>query len=201
MTNGHFVKMRGGALWAGALWLGLTMFALVGCAGFERQTFDLSGESARAARGRATRQSAALIVRTPEAVAPTSGERVVVRATDGSLAVLPDVQWSDLLPNLLRHRLIDALQNAGVSAGDTGASPLALLTDIRRFEIDAAQNVARADIAVRIVETASGAVRAAEAFVVETPATDHYGAPAIAALSSAAGLASGRIANWARARL
>ena len=181
--------------------LGLMIVALAGCAAFERQTFDLSGEPARAARGRALRQSVTLIVRTPEAVAPTSGERVVVRAADGSVAVLPDAQWSDLLPNLLRHRLIDALQNAGVAAGDAGASPLALLTDIRRFEIDAAQNVARADISARIVETASGAVRASQAFVVETPAPEHYGAPAIAALSSAAGLASGQIANWARARL
>jgi len=196
VTNGHFGRTRGGALR-----LCLMMLALAGCAGFERQTFDLSGEPARAAQGRPLRQSAALIVRPPEAVAPTSGERVVVRAADGSVAVLPDVQWSDLLPNLLRHRLIDALQTAGVSAGDSGASALALQIDIRRFEIDAAQNVARADIAARIVESANGGVRAAEAFVVETPAPDHYGAPAIAALSRAAGLVSDRIASWARARL
>ena len=125
----------------------------------------------------------------------------MVRAADGSVAVLPDAQWSDLLPNLFRHRLIDALQSAGVAAGDSGASSLALLTDIRRFEIDAAQNVARAEIAARLVDAASGGVRAGQVFVIETPAPDHYGAPAVAALSTAAGQASERIARWARARL
>ena len=181
--------------------LALALLGLAGCAGFERQSFDLSGDPARPAQGRALRQGAALIVKTPEAVSPTASDRVVVRAADGSVAVLPDAQWSDLLPNLLRHRLIDALQSAGIAAGDSGDSPLALLTDIRRFEIDAAQNVARAEIAARLVDTVSGGVRAGEVFIIETPAPDHYGAPAVAALSTAAGQASGRIARWARARL
>lgn len=195
MIRHHSVRIR----WGVAAWL--VILGLAGCAGFERQSFDLSGAPAHAPRERALRQSVGLFVRTPEAVAPTAGDRVVVRAADGSVAVLPDVQWSDLLPNLLRHRLIDALQSAGVAAGDSGASPLALLTDIRRFEIDAAQNLARAEIAVRLVDTASGGVRAGEVFVIETPAPEHYGAPAVAALSTAATQASGRIAAWARARL
>ncbi len=197
MASDHNVKTRRGV----AVGLCVAIVGLAGCAAFERQSFDLSGDPARAARSRAFRQGVALFVRTPEAVAPTAGDRVVVRAADGSVAVLPDVQWSDLLPNLLRHRLIDALQSVGVAAGDSGASPLALLTDIRRFEIDAAQNLARAEIAVRLVETASGGVRAGEVFLIETPAPDHYGAPAVAALSTAAAQASGRIATWARARM
>lgn len=195
MSCDRSVKIRPGVL----LWL--VLVGLAGCAGFERQTFDLSGEPARGSRVRALRRSLALFVGTPEAVAPTAGDRVVVRAADGSVAVLPDVQWSDSLPNLLRHRLIDALQGAGVAAGDSGASPLALLTDIRRFEIDAAQNLARAEIAVRLVDTASGGARAGEVFVIETPAPEHYGAPAVAALSAVATQASGRIATWARARM
>ena len=147
------------------------------------------------------RQGAALVVRTPEAIAPTGGDRVVIRAADGAVAVLPDAQWSDLLPNLLRRRLVDALQNAGIAAGDTGACPTALLTDIRRFEIDAGRNVAAVDISVRLIDVATGASKGGEAFVIETSAPDHYGAPAIAALSDAAGQASARIANWARHRL
>ena len=197
MADCHCVWTRRGF----ALRLGVALVGLAGCAGFERQTFDLTGDATQAARGRSKRQTGALVVRTPDALAPTAGDRVVVRAADESVAVLPDVQWSDQLPNLLRHRLIDALQNAGVAAGDSGASPLVLQTDIRRFEIDAAQNVAKAEIVARLVDAASGGVRASETFVVETPAPDHYGAPAIAALSSAAGLVSGRIANWTRARM
>lgn len=174
---------------------------LAGCAASNRPTFDLSGAQAHLARAHAIRQGSALIVRTPEAVAPTGGDRVVIRAADGAVAVLPDAQWSDSLPNLLRHRLVDALQNAGVAAGDTGACPTALLTDIHRFEIDAGRNVAVVDIAVRLVDTTSGAAKAGETFVVETPAPDHYGASAIAALSAAAAQASTRIAGWARSRL
>lgn len=195
MSGKHSVKFRPGVV------LFLLVAGLAGCAGFERQAFDLSGEPARAPRTRAFRRGVALFVGTPEAVAPTAGDRVVVRAADGSVAVLPDVQWSDLLPNLLRHRLIDALQGAGVAAGDSGGSPLALRTDIRRFEIDAAQNLARAEIAVRLVDTASGGVRAGEVFIAETPAPEHYGAPAVAALSAVAMQASDRIAIWTRARI
>jgi cholesterol transport system auxiliary component len=184
-----------------AFGLCVVVAALAGCAANNRQTFDLSGQPTHSSRARALRQGGALIVRTPEAVAPTGGDRVVVRAADGAVAVLPDAQWSDSLPNLLRHRLVDALQNAGVAAGDTGASPYALLTDVHRFEIDAGRNVAVVDVAVRIVDTTSGAAKAGETFVVETPAPDHYGAPAIVALSNAAAQASARIASWARSRL
>lgn len=174
---------------------------LAGCAEPPRQTFDLAGpvSGARAApRG----SGAALVVREPAAVAPTSTERVVVREADGSVAVLPGVQWSERLPRLFQNRLIGALQGAGVSAAQfsVGAT-VALATDVRRFEIDVARDVAVVEIAARLVDDRSGATRAAQLFEAESPAPGHTGAPAVHALGEAAAKAAARIAAWARARM
>lgn len=181
----------------------LTCAALVGCASpFGRPAFDLSGVvSARAPRAPETGSGAAVVVRLPEASAPTSGDRVVVRAPDGAVAVLPDAQWADVLPNLVRSRLINALQNAGVAAAETGGAGLALAATLRRFEIDAAGDVATIDIAVQLLDNADGAVRATRIFRAEKPAVTHYGAPAIRALAAASDEAMARIARWTRDRL
>ena len=177
------------------------VLALAACAQAPRETFDLSGTSG-AGRVIAARGGAALSVSEPTAVAPTSSDRVVVRDADGSVAVLPGVQWSEGLPRLFRDRLIEALQRAGVSAARINvAANRSLATDVRRFEIDVARDRAVVEIAVRIVDDASGSTRAAKAFTAEWPAPTHTGAPAVHALGDAAAEAAARIAAWTRAQL
>lgn len=171
---------------------------LHGCAAPARQTFDLSLPSAPAS---VAAGGAALAVREPIAVAPTNSDRVTVRGADGGVYVLPDVQWSEELPGLLRNRMIGALQGAGVSAARISAGAnRALATDIRRFEIDVARDVAVVEIAARLVDEASGATRAAQIFAAEAPAPEHTGAPAVHALTEAAAQALSRLAAWARDR-
>ncbi len=178
----------------------LTCAALAGCASLSgRPAFDLSGVvSARAPRASETGSGVAVVVRLPEASAPTSGDRVVVRAPDGAVAVLPDAQWADVLPNLVRSRLITALQNAGVAAAETGGAGLALAATLHRFEIDAAGDLATIEIAVQLIDNADGAVHATRIFRAGKPAIAHYGAPAIRALAAASDEAMARIAQWTR---
>jgi len=173
--------------------------SLAACAQPTRETFDLAG---LAAARIAPTGGPALSVKEPSAVTPTSTDRVVVRDLDGSVSVLPGVQWSERLPGLLQNRLIGALQRAGVSADKISlGGNRTLATDIRRFEIDVAHNVAVVEIAARIVDDASGATRAAQTFTAETPAPEHTGAQAVHALKAAAAEALSRMAGWARGRL
>jgi cholesterol transport system auxiliary component len=185
---------------ARALRFALLGLSLQACGQTPRQTFDLAGPLAVTKVSLAG--GPALSVRPPAAVEPTSGDRIVVREAGGNVAVLPGVQWSARLPGLLQDRLVEALQKKGLSAAriSTGAT-VALATDIRRFEIDVARNCAVVEIAARLVSESTGVARAAQTFLVEVPAPEHTGAPAVQALAEAAAEAMGRIATWARAKV
>lgn len=186
---------------ARALRFSFCALALAGCAQQPRETFDLATPPALS-RNSLARGGAALSVPEPTAVAPTNSDRVVVRATDGSIAVLPGVQWSERLPSLLQVRLIEALQRAGLSAGRFNvAATHSLAIDVRRFEIDIASSKAVIEVDARIVNERSGAASAANVFFVESPAPENTGAPAVYALSAASADATAQIAAWARGRL
>jgi cholesterol transport system auxiliary component len=184
---------------ARALSFAALAFFVASCAQPARETFDLA--SLPSARGGAA-GGPALSVREPTAVAPTSTDRVVVRDQYGSVSVLPGVQWSERLPGLLQDRMVGALQRAGLSAAriSVGATR-ALTTEVRRFEIDVARNVAVVEIAARIVDESSGSARAAQTFIAEVPAPEHTGSPAVHALAEAAAQALSRLAGWARGRV
>lgn len=194
-------RMRVGAFRSSKLLalVAVMAFALTGCAQPSRQAFDLAGalDPVRAARA----GGPALAVREPLATPPTSSERIVVRDVDGSVAVLPDVQWTTRLPRLLQDRLVQSLQRVGISASPVSFGAEALATDVRRFEIDVARSVAVVEIAARIIDVNTGASRASQNFVAETPVADRTGPPAALALTQAAGDAMSRIGAWARGRL
>lgn len=179
--------------------VGLAFF-LAGCAQAPRETFDLSSEPV-ALRSVGLRSGSVVFVAQPVASFPTASDRVVVRAENDSIAVLPGVQWSAPLPGLLQARLVEAMQRSGLSASENIGGPTRLQTDLRRFEIDIGRNLAVVEIAAQLVDDRSGRVRAARLFVAEAPAPDHTGAPAVRALSEAAAQAAARLAQWARAQL
>lgn len=173
-------------------------FLVAGCVHAPRETFDLAVAPAPLSVATA---GPVLAVREPTATPPTSSPRVVVRAPDGSVALLPDAQWSEPLPRLLRARLIEALQRRGVAASWIGfGSNRALATDVRRFEIDAARNVAVVEIAAYIVDEGSGATRAGRSFSAEAPTPETIGPDAVRALSKAAAQALAQMADWVRGR-
>lgn len=170
---------------------------LAACAGAPRETFDLTAD-AGALRSVALRGGPAIYVPEPAAVAPTSSDRIVVRAADDSVAVLPGVQWSDPLPRLFQRRLIEAMQQCGLSASANLGAPTRLRADVRRFEIDIARDLAVIEVSVELVDS-GGRARAARIFVEEWPAPDHVGSQAARALSDAAARIALRIGRWARA--
>jgi cholesterol transport system auxiliary component len=94
-------------------------FLVSACAQATRETFDLTTETG-VLRSVALRGGPAVFVPEPAALAPTSSDRIVVRAGDDSVAVLPGVQWSDPMPLLFQRRLIEALQQCGLSASSNG---------------------------------------------------------------------------------
>ncbi len=173
---------------------------LAGCAQATRETFDLFSETG-VLRSAALRSGATVFVSEPAASAPTGSDRIVVRAEDDSVAVLPGVQWSERLPRLFQKRLIEAMQQSGLSASSNIGARTRLQTDIRRFEIDVARNLAVVEIAVQLIDEQSGRARAARVFAAETAAPEHTGAPAARALSEAAATVAARTAVWTRAQI
>ncbi|MFO1104259.1 MAG: ABC-type transport auxiliary lipoprotein family protein [Methylocystis sp.] len=177
----------------------LALFALIvaACASAPRETFDLTADSAPL-RSVALRGGPAVYVPEPAAVAPTSSDRIVVRAADDSVAVLPGVQWSDPLPRLFQRRLIEALQRCGLSASSNIGASIKLQTDVRRFEIDIARDLAVVEVSAELVD-GGGRARLARIFVEEGPAPEHTGSQAARALSDAAVRLALRIGQWTRA--
>ncbi|MBM3561924.1 MAG: ABC transporter protein [Alphaproteobacteria bacterium] len=176
----------------------LTLF-VAACASAPRETFDLTADTG-ALRSIALRGGPPIYVPEPAAVAPTSSDRIVVRAAGDSVAVLPGVQWSDPLPRLFQRRLIEALQRCGLSASSNIGAQTKLGTDVRRFEIDIARNLAVIEVSVELVD-GGGQARSARIFVEEGPAPEHVGSQAARSLSDAAARIALRIGQWTKARL
>lgn len=186
---------------ARALFAASLTLLLANCATQARQTFDFDGAEPTS-RALPIKTAATISVAEPSAAGPVATDRVVVRQTDDSLAVLPGVQWADRLPDLFRRRVVDALAQAGVAtvAGGDG-SAYRLETDLRKFEIDVARDLAIVEVSVRLVNAAKGGERAAAILVADYPAPEHTGAPGVRAMSQAADAAARKIAGWARQRL
>ena len=147
------------------------------CAQATRETFDLTTETG-ALRSVALRSGPAVFVPNHAALAPTSSDRIVVRAGDDSVAILPGVQWSDPMPRLSQRRLIEALQQRGLSASSNFGGQTVLQTDVRRFEIDVARNLAVIEVSVQLVDPGGGRGEGGADFVEEAPAPEHTGSPA-----------------------
>lgn len=107
------------------------LLALAGCAGTPT-AYDLGA----ARPGRAVLRGT-LIVETPRAEPPLDGDLIVVRNGD-AVERLGGAQWADSLPRLARSRIVETLQNAGLTANlrEEGQPASARLrVDIRRFDI------------------------------------------------------------------
>ena len=183
--------------------LGLTAtFTLAGCGAAPLATFDLSAPrtelKARALKG-------VLAIQEPAASAPADSDRIVVRTGPSAVAVMRGAQWTERLPRLLQSRLIQTFENAklvrSVSRPGDGATPdRALAWDIRRFEMDAMDNVARVEVSVRLMDM-SGKIVAAQIFAAEVPGEAGEGSLAAQALDAASNNLLRQIVTWAAGRV
>jgi cholesterol transport system auxiliary component len=132
----------------------------------------------------------------PAATADLDNDHVLVRDTPLTLATLSGVRWPDTLPSLLRSRLVQSFQNAGLArylAGGGATADYELDLDIRAFELEAQTSSVRIDIAVRIVSLASGRIAAVDIFTLRAPVASTDPAIVIAALDQAASTVMKRI--------
>lgn len=188
-------SVRRVAIWAGAIAVSL---ALASCGGSAMETFNLNAPR----EGLAGRAGAQIVVAPPAATSPFDGDRLVVRAANGSFAYVKDAQWVDTLPRLLQARMIQTFDNTSAlrtvaRPGDGVVAALALNTEIRRFEIDAGRGEAVVEISAKLVAAVSGRIVAARVFSARAPGSAGQGASASAALDAAGQDALRQIVNWA----
>ena len=187
----------------GARALGLTLaLALSACASAPLATYDLSAPQAevkqRALRG-------VLVIQEPSAPAPADSDRMAVRTGPSSVAILKGAQWSERLPRLLQSRLLQTFENANLlrsvsRPGDGATFDHALAWDVRRFEMDAVDHIARIDVSVRLLDT-SGKIIAAQIFTADAPGEAGEGASAAQALDAASQSVLRQIVIWAAGRV
>jgi len=195
------LKSAGGTSKGAAATLAALIFALASCGSAPRETFDLSGAS-KVAGGRLSERGGTVEVAEPVALQPVASDRLVIRGASGDLAVLADAQWADRLPRLVEARLITRLRAGGVDATFPGAvASYRLTSELRRFEIDSAREIAVVEIAARLSSESNGARRGEAVFLGEAPAPHTLGPDAVRALDAALDQASARLVAWTRARI
>jgi len=139
-----------------------------GCGAPALTSYDLSPVEVRGVRA-----TAPLRIAEPIALIDLDSDRILVRAPDRTLAVLPGARWAERLPLLLRARLYESFENAGlaksVASDGGGATTYELDLDIRSFELVVAEDAVQIDIAAKVVALASGRAVAAEIFTDSEP--------------------------------
>lgn len=142
-----------------------------------------------------------LAVHDATAVGPLDSDKIVIRPSEGSLAALGDVQWSERLPRLVQVRMVQAFENARRRVGSSGdriTADYQLLLDIRAFEIVAGSPPsAEVIIAAKIVGDRSGRIVTNRVFQARVPASATEGPRAVDALDEAWGRVAVDIVEWA----
>lgn len=148
----------------------------------------------------AARSRGHLVVAEPTALGPLEGDRILVRPAPGELAQFGDAQWEDRLPKLVQARLVQAFENANrlriSRPADRINADYALLTDLRLFEVSAADGSAVVEIAAKIVNERSGRVVAARVVRATVPVQAAEGAGAVSAINEAFGQVATQLVLW-----
>jgi cholesterol transport system auxiliary component len=195
-------RLRAGVvLRRGAAALALVL-PLAGCASGPPATFDLSavpGDRRPRAMG------AQVAVTEPVATAPVDTDRIVVRPTPDTVALLKGAQWTERLPRLIQTRLLQSFENARllrfVSRPDGRVvAQYSLNTEIRRFDVDLSHGEAVVEISVKLVEEGAGRIAAAKIFTARTPCAAEDGPTAAAALDAALRDVMSQIVMWTAGR-
>lgn len=143
-----------------------------------------------------------LVIAEPSALGPYDSEKILVRPSPGEAATLGDAQWEERLPKLLQARIVQSFENASRlravgRPADRIATDFVLITEVRAFEISAADGTAVVEIAAKIVREGSGRIMAARVIRAVVPAGATQGAGAVEALNEAFGKAARELVLWA----
>lgn len=162
--------------------------------------YSLSAAKDFPQRGRAARGQ--LVVVEPTALAPLDSEKILVRPSPGEAAQLGDAQWEDRLPKLMQARIVQSFENASRlravgRPADKIATDFVLVSEVRAFEISAADGQAVVEIAAKIVRERSGRIIAARVIRASVPAATTQGPGAVEALNEAFMKAARELVLWA----
>jgi phospholipid/cholesterol/gamma-HCH transport system substrate-binding protein len=144
--------------------------------------------------------AAQLVVALPTAVVSLDTQRFLVGTDESQNLAFDAAKWSDSIPNLVRAKLIEALEDAGYlrTGGDMQglAADRQLLTDIRAFRISPAPgSAAFVELTAKLVGS-DGQVLAGRAFRATAPVAAMDAASAAAALNAAFGTVATDLVAW-----
>jgi cholesterol transport system auxiliary component len=176
--------------------------SLTGCGGgAPLDTYDLQAASP----GRAHALRAQVRIAEPFASLDLDSDRILVRTRSRQMAVLTGAKWPDRLPRVVRARLIQSFQNAGL-AGQIGDSPAApasyvLDLDIRTFQLDVARSRVEINVAAKLVSTSRDVAAAEETFTADAAVASTEPATVATAMDSALSSVMKRIVAFVATRL
>ena len=147
------------------------------------------------------RRGTQILVAEPQALKALDSQNIVVQTNHLTIRYLDESQWSDRLPRLVQMRLAQAFQNSdrfkGVGLPGQGlAIDYQIVTDIRAFEIEAAGNIARVSIAVKVLNDRNGVVASERVFESRVPAGGSANATYVAAMDRAFANVTRDIVAW-----
>lgn len=182
--------------------IGLPALMLAGCGAEHLASFDLAAVPTAKMRAGAIR--GVLAIAEPNADGPLDSERIVIRTGPDQLAYLAGAKWADNLPALLQSKIIASFENARLMKSVVrpgGASDYSLHVDVRRFEVNVTDNVARIEMSARIVSDRTGRPVAAKVFSATTPADRTADGKAAEALDAALANVLRQMVSWTAAAI
>lgn len=182
--------------------IALPALLLAGCGGEQLASFDLA--AAPATKMRAGAMRGVLAVAEPNADGPLDSERIVIRTSPDRLAYLAGAKWAAHLPGLLQSKIIASFENARLVKSVVrpgGASDYSLHVDVRRFEVNVTDNVARIEMSARIVSDRTGRPVAARIFSASAPADGAADGKAAQALDAALASVLRQMVTWTAAAI
>lgn len=182
--------------------IGLPALMLAGCGAEQLASFDLA--AVPTAKMRASAIRGVLAIAEPNADGPLDSERIVIRTGPDQLAYLAGAKWADNLPALLQSKIIASFENARLMKSVVrpgGASDYSLHVDVRRFEVNVTDNVARIEMSARIVSDRTGRPVAAKVFSATTPADRTADGKAAEALDAALANVLRQMVSWTAAAI
>lgn len=177
--------------------LALFALALPGCStlsalggGPSRDVFELLPQGTGFQCSRA--QAGELVVEQPKARSTLDSDRIMIRPSDLQVQYLPDAQWGDKAPEMLRTMLVRALKDTGAFT-NVGRAPLgvagdlALLSEVNDFNAMASGRgaVVRLSVDAQMLRESSGRIASRGRFVAEAPAASTGTADLVAAFEVA----------------
>jgi len=179
--------------------------ALGGCAlavnGSQPQTYDLIAPEVSTSTG--AQLPVQIVVNTPNALRALNTERILVRPRSERISYYPDAVWSDRLPQLVRARVTEVLEDSGrfravVTEDDRVTSSYGLQLSIRAFELSVNGKPPEGHVAIsaKIVDERAGKVVATRQFESRVRANSDAAGEGVAAITKAFQDVSRALVDW-----